>query len=176
MERTRTCISICVSLASIAARKPWKGRLPLKSPIRDKHRSREHIEIAVRPDGDAMVCWIYARRYARCVLPLPGMSVSIGVSSRLACSARFPDDVRRPRLQLRLYAEPPVGQFWTSTPSVETTPSHQQKGQRLNTLPARGVYGHPDEIAELMAFLVSPAAKWMTGSALRMDGGEVKSV
>jgi 3-oxoacyl-[acyl-carrier protein] reductase len=27
-----------------------------------------------------------------------------------------------------------------------------------------------------MAFLVSPGAKWMTGSALRMDGGEVKSV
>jgi 3-oxoacyl-[acyl-carrier protein] reductase len=37
-------------------------------------------------------------------------------------------------------------------------------------------YGDPDEIAELMAFLVSPGAKWMTGSALRMDGGEVKSV
>jgi 3-oxoacyl-[acyl-carrier protein] reductase len=36
-------------------------------------------------------------------------------------------------------------------------------------------YGEPEEIAELMAFLVSPAAKWMTGSALRMDGGEVKS-
>lgn len=37
-------------------------------------------------------------------------------------------------------------------------------------------YGEPEEIAELMAFLVSPAAKWMTGSAVRMDGGEVKSV
>ncbi|MFD5474802.1 SDR family oxidoreductase [Streptomyces sp. NPDC127105] len=37
-------------------------------------------------------------------------------------------------------------------------------------------YGEPDEIAELMAFLVSPGARWMTGSALRMDGGEVKSV
>jgi len=37
-------------------------------------------------------------------------------------------------------------------------------------------YGEPDEIAALMAFLVSPEAKWMTGSALRMDGGEVKSV
>jgi len=37
-------------------------------------------------------------------------------------------------------------------------------------------YGEPEEIAELMAFLVSPAAKWMTGSSLRMDGGEVKSV
>ncbi|SCB12543.1 SDR family oxidoreductase [Rhizobium multihospitium] len=37
-------------------------------------------------------------------------------------------------------------------------------------------YGEPEEIAELMAFLVSPGAHWMTGSALRMDGGEVKSV
>lgn len=37
-------------------------------------------------------------------------------------------------------------------------------------------YGTPEEIAELMAFLVSPAARWMTGSMLRMDGGEVKSV
>jgi 3-oxoacyl-[acyl-carrier protein] reductase len=36
-------------------------------------------------------------------------------------------------------------------------------------------YGQPKEIAELMAFLVSPGARWMTGSALRMDGGEVKS-
>jgi 3-oxoacyl-[acyl-carrier protein] reductase len=37
-------------------------------------------------------------------------------------------------------------------------------------------YGEPEEIAELMAFLVSPGARWMTGSTLRMDGGEVKSV
>jgi NAD(P)-dependent dehydrogenase (short-subunit alcohol dehydrogenase family) len=37
-------------------------------------------------------------------------------------------------------------------------------------------YGEPEEIAELLAFLVSRGAKWLTGSALRMDGGEVKSV
>ena len=37
-------------------------------------------------------------------------------------------------------------------------------------------YGEPAEIAELMAFLVSPGARWMTGSTLRMDGGEVKSI
>jgi 3-oxoacyl-[acyl-carrier protein] reductase len=36
-------------------------------------------------------------------------------------------------------------------------------------------YGEPEEIAELMAFLVLPGALWMTGSSLRMDGGEVKS-
>ena len=37
-------------------------------------------------------------------------------------------------------------------------------------------YGTADDIAELMAFLVSPAARWMTGSSVRMDGGEVKSI
>jgi 3-oxoacyl-[acyl-carrier protein] reductase len=37
-------------------------------------------------------------------------------------------------------------------------------------------FGKPEEIADLMAFLVSPAAKWMTGSCVRMDGGEVKGI
>jgi len=37
-------------------------------------------------------------------------------------------------------------------------------------------YGQPEEIADLMAFLVSPQAKWMTGSALRMDDGEIKVI
>ena len=37
-------------------------------------------------------------------------------------------------------------------------------------------YGEPEEIAELLAFMVSPAAKWMTGTSVRMDGGEIKSI
>lgn len=37
-------------------------------------------------------------------------------------------------------------------------------------------YGQPEEIAELLAFMVSPAVKWMTGSSVRMDGGEVKGI
>jgi NAD(P)-dependent dehydrogenase (short-subunit alcohol dehydrogenase family) len=36
--------------------------------------------------------------------------------------------------------------------------------------------GEPGEVAELMAFLVSPGARWLTGASLRMDGGEVKSI
>lgn len=35
-------------------------------------------------------------------------------------------------------------------------------------------YGAPEEIADLMAYMVSPAAKWMTGTSVRMDGGEIK--
>jgi len=37
-------------------------------------------------------------------------------------------------------------------------------------------YGNPEEIADLLAFMVSPAAKWMTGSSVRMDGGEIKCI
>lgn len=37
-------------------------------------------------------------------------------------------------------------------------------------------YGEPEEIANLLAFMVSPEAKWMTGISVRMDGGEVKGI
>jgi NAD(P)-dependent dehydrogenase (short-subunit alcohol dehydrogenase family) len=37
-------------------------------------------------------------------------------------------------------------------------------------------FGQPEEIADLLAYLVSPAAKWITGSSIRIDGGEIKSV
>jgi len=37
-------------------------------------------------------------------------------------------------------------------------------------------YGEPEDIAEMIAFMVSPGAKWLIGTAIRMDGGEVKSI
>jgi 3-oxoacyl-[acyl-carrier protein] reductase len=37
-------------------------------------------------------------------------------------------------------------------------------------------FGKPEEIADLMAYMVSPQAKWMTGTCVRMDGGETKGI
>ncbi|HEY6333799.1 MAG TPA: SDR family oxidoreductase [Blastocatellia bacterium] len=37
-------------------------------------------------------------------------------------------------------------------------------------------FGTPEEVADLLAYLVSPAAKWMTGASIRMDGGEIKGI
>ena len=37
-------------------------------------------------------------------------------------------------------------------------------------------YGEPDEIAGLMAYLVSKEARWLTGASVRMDGGEIKGI
>jgi 3-oxoacyl-[acyl-carrier protein] reductase len=37
-------------------------------------------------------------------------------------------------------------------------------------------YGRPEDIAELMAFVLSTAGRWLIGSSLRMDGGEIKGL
>lgn len=37
-------------------------------------------------------------------------------------------------------------------------------------------YGQAEEIAGLMAYLVSREARWLTGASVRMDGGEIKGV
>ena len=37
-------------------------------------------------------------------------------------------------------------------------------------------YGEPEEVADLLGYLVSPAAKWMTGASIRIDGGEIKGI
>jgi len=54
--------------------------------------------------------------------------------------------------------------------------SFDEAKQRLLTLAGISRYGEPEDIAELVAFLVSPAARWLTGAQLRIDGGEVRSV
>jgi 3-oxoacyl-[acyl-carrier protein] reductase len=36
--------------------------------------------------------------------------------------------------------------------------------------------GKPEEVADLMSYLVSPAAEWMTAASIRMDGGEFKGI
>jgi 3-oxoacyl-[acyl-carrier protein] reductase len=38
------------------------------------------------------------------------------------------------------------------------------------------VHGRPEEIADLLGYLVSPAAKWITGASVRIDGGETKGI
>jgi 3-oxoacyl-[acyl-carrier protein] reductase len=59
-------------------------------------------------------------------------------------------------------------------------PAHNLTVQeaREKFLEAAGIsrYGKPEEVADLMGYLVSPAAKRLTGTAIRIDGGEVKGV
>jgi 3-oxoacyl-[acyl-carrier protein] reductase len=59
-------------------------------------------------------------------------------------------------------------------------PAHRMTVEEaIKAFPAKiGIerFGTPEEIADLMAYLVSPTARWMTGSSVRMDGGEIKTI
>ncbi|HTH54026.1 MAG TPA: hypothetical protein VL495_08755 [Edaphobacter sp.] len=45
------------------------------------------------------------------------------------------------------------------------------------SIPVQSLWsGQSEEIIELLGFMVSPAAKWMTGTSVRMDGGEIKGI
>jgi 3-oxoacyl-[acyl-carrier protein] reductase len=61
---------------------------------------------------------------------------------------------------------------WAATHKVGV----DEAKQALLTKAGIGRYGEPQDIAELMAFTVSRAARWMTGTQLRIDGGEVKAI
>jgi 3-oxoacyl-[acyl-carrier protein] reductase len=61
---------------------------------------------------------------------------------------------------------------WASAHEI----SLDEAKQTLLTQAGISRYGKPQDIADLMAFLISPAARWMTGTQLRVDGGEVKSI
>ncbi len=57
--------------------------------------------------------------------------------------------------------------------SIDTdmNPAHGPFGETLRSITALGRYGQVDDIANMVAFLASPKAQYITGTALTVDGG-----
>ena len=51
-------------------------------------------------------------------------------------------------------------------------PTEQIRSDRLARIPL-GMLGRPEEVADVVSFLVSPDARYMTGQALNVSGGMV---
>ena len=56
---------------------------------------------------------------------------------------------------------------------VEADPEGMERFVKENI--AMGRFGTPEEVANVVAFVCSPRASWVTGACINIDGGQTKS-
>lgn len=55
--------------------------------------------------------------------------------------------------------------------ATEANPDEGERAAMIKTMIPLGRYGQPREIAEMVAFLASPAASYVSGAQILVDGG-----
>lgn len=113
--------------------------------------------------------------------PKPGFAAVAATNAAIiALSKAFAEQGIKDGVQVNSVVPGPVMTGRRRSFLEKWAPSHGLTlEQALEEFPAEaGIarYGEPQDIAGLMSYLVSPAAKWMTGSSIRIDGGEIKGV
>jgi 3-oxoacyl-[acyl-carrier protein] reductase len=98
--------------------------------------------------------------------PLPGLGVSNGLRPGLAMAAKDIADELGPR-GIRVVTLLP-GLFDTARGAGASRTA-------LDSIPLQRI-GDPEEFGRVVAFLVSPAASYVTGSAVAVDGGALRAL
>ncbi|MGH8825180.1 MAG: SDR family oxidoreductase [Jiangellaceae bacterium] len=108
--------------------------------------------------------------------PIPGLAVSNGLRPGLAMVAKQLSDELGPR-GVRVNGLMP-GRIDTDRvrelDALEGDPE-QVKAQRAAGIPLRR-YGRPEEFAAVAAFVLSPAASYVTGAMIPVEGGALRTI
>lgn len=104
--------------------------------------------------------------------PVPGIEISSGLRPGLAMWAKhLADDIGQ--RGIRVFSLLP-GRILTDR-MTSLVPDPQAREQMAQTIPLRRM-GDPEEFGRVAAFLLSPAASYLTGLVVPVDGGALRSL
>lgn len=104
--------------------------------------------------------------------PVAGIEISSGLRPGLAMWAKHLADEVGPR-GIRVFSLMP-GRILTDR-TTSLVPSAEDREQLAQTIPLRRM-GDPEEFGRVAAFLLSPAASYLTGLAVPVDGGTLRAL
>ena len=104
--------------------------------------------------------------------PIGGIEISNGLRPGLAMWAKELADELGPR-EIRVFSLMPGRILTDRTKSL--TPDDSARDRMAQSIPLRRM-GDPEEFARVAAFLLSPAASYLTGLAVPVDGGALRSL
>ncbi len=107
--------------------------------------------------------------------PLPGLAISNGLRPGLAMTIKSLADELGPRgirvlgLMPGTVATDRMTELWSASGDPEAARSRTEAG-----IPLRRI-GEPEEFGRVAAFLLSPAASYVTGTVVAVDGGRLRT-